>query len=78
MDRTMQVKQYVAQIETSTSCFRVFTTGDPKYYLFAQVNPKTGCDTGLQFPVEKARLKKEIRSALSHGVGFQSQKGIVY
>lgn len=72
MDLCYQVKQYVAEIESVTSRFRVFETGDRKFYLFAQVNPKTGCDTGLQFPVEKRRLQPDVARALRHGWGKRS------
>jgi len=68
MDRCYQVKQYVAEIKTKTSIFRC-KTGNPRFYLFAQVNPKTNCETGLQFPVEKRKLKTDIARALNKGYG---------
>ena len=74
MDRRYQVKQYVAEVETKTSLFHVFKTGDEKYYLFAQVNPKTKCDTGLQFPVLKSRLRKDVGRALKNGFGYRMVK----
>lgn len=67
------VKQYVAEIRTKHSNFRVFRTGDARFYLFAQVDPKTGSDTGLLFPVAKNRLRKDIANALSHGWGYVNQ-----
>lgn len=50
----LQVKQFVATVQGRFSRFRVFETGDPKVYLFSQIDPK-GCDTGLQVPVRKGR-----------------------
>lgn len=70
MDNKYQVKQYVGEIGTNSELFRVFTTGDPKYYYFAQLNPETKCDTGLAFPVLKTRLRREVGSALRHGWSY--------
>jgi len=70
MDIRYQVKQYVAEIKLETTSFRVFKTGDERFFLFAQVNPKTECDTGLQIPVEKSRLKRDILRALNNGWGY--------
>lgn len=67
MDIRFQVKQYVAEVQSSRSRFRVFITGDPKYYLFSQIY--NGCDTGLHFPVLKSRLRNDIKKALAHGYG---------
>lgn len=71
MDIRYQVKQYVTEVETATSLFRVFNTGDEKYYLFVQVNPKTKCNTGLQFPVLKSRLRKDVGRMLRNGCGWR-------
>ena len=71
-DLRYQVKQYVAEVQGEFSSFRVFITGDPKYYLFSQIY--NGADTGLQFPVEKKRLRNDIRRALSHGWGYKRGK----
>lgn len=62
-----QVKQYVAEVQGDSSRFRVFTTGDPKYYLFCQIH--NGCDSGLPIPVLKSELREDIRKALSQGWG---------
>lgn len=64
----LQVKQFVATVQGRFSRFRVFETGDPKVYLFSQIDPK-GCDTGLQVPVRKADLQPDVRAALRHGWG---------
>ncbi len=67
-DIRYQVKQYIAEIHGKYSGFRVFKTGDEKYYLFSQI--KNGCDTGLHFPVEKNRLRNDVKRALLHGWGY--------
>jgi len=65
----LQVKQYVVELNGRWGArFRVFTTGDDKYYLFDLLDPY-GCSTTIQFPVRKADLKREVRSALAHGWG---------
>jgi hypothetical protein len=64
----MQVKQYVAEVKGPWCWFQVFETGDPKYYLFQQLDPNR-CATELQFPVRKSELVPAVRSALAHGVG---------
>jgi hypothetical protein len=65
----MMVKQYVAVVKGKFGArWRVFQTGDPKYYLFSSIAPD-GTEGGLQFPVLKKDLKKEIKSALAHGWG---------
>jgi hypothetical protein len=46
----------------------VFTTGSGQHYLFDMIDQQ-GCSTGLQFPVLKADLAREVRSALAHGRG---------
>ena len=71
-DLRCQVKQYVAEVDGEFCSFRVFMTGDPKYYLFCQIHNEA--DTGLQFPVEKKRLRNDIRSALSHGWRYKREK----
>lgn len=62
------VKQYVAVVAGQWSRFMVFETGSSKHYLFSQLDP-SGCATGLSFPVRKADLRPEIRSALRNGWG---------
>jgi hypothetical protein len=65
----MQVKQYVAVIKNSRGRrFRVFETGDPKFYLFSTIAPD-GTEGGLQFPVLKKNLRPDIRRALARGCG---------
>jgi hypothetical protein len=69
MDRAYMVKQYVAVVKSRMGQrFRVFETGDPKYYLFdpLDANDCSGC---IQFPVLKANLRADIRRMLRHGAG---------
>lgn len=64
-----QVKQYVAEIANRRGQrFRVFETGDPKFYLFDPLTPD-GCSGCVQFPVRKTDLRREIRSVLRNGRG---------
>lgn len=69
-DRRRQVAQWVG-VHTNTRGvpFMVFNTGDQRYYLFRQCYPGTLTNTGLEFPVERRRLTREVRAALAHGVG---------
>ncbi len=46
--------------------FRVFTTGDDRYYLFDPLD-EHDCSRCMSFPVLKADLKPEIRRALRQG-----------
>ena len=60
----MQPKQYVAVVQGALSRFRVLTTGSDRHYLFMPL------DVAMDpFPVLKADLRPEIRSALAHGWG---------
>jgi len=72
-DLALQVKQYVAVLRSPTTGvrFRVFQTGDPKFYLFDTLD-EFGCSTTLQFPVLKKDLLPQYRRALSHGWGNSS------
>lgn len=68
-----QVKQYVAVVRNSFGQrFMVFVTGDPKFYLFSALIGETMISGGLQFPVAKKSLTRELRSALRHGWGNSS------
>ena len=60
-----QVMKYVAELNGAFGFrFRVFTTGSSAHYLFSCIqNPD------IQFPVRKADLRPEVRSALAHGWG---------
>lgn len=49
--------------------FRVFTTGDPKYYLFCPLYEETSITWGDPFPVLKSSLPRKVRSALNNGWG---------
>jgi hypothetical protein len=67
--RYLMVKQYVAVVRSRTGQrFRVFTTGDDKYYLFDPV-AQDGCSGCIGFPVLKASLRREVRSMLNRGCG---------
>ena len=68
-DRRYQVKQYVGEVEGSRATFRVFKTGDDRWYLFCTID-RDGCDVGVQFPVRKTDLHPEVKRALAHGYSF--------
>lgn len=65
----MQVKQFVAEVQGRFSRFQVFITGSSKHYLFCQLDPSGRFATGLQFPVLKSELRRDVRSALTNGWG---------
>jgi len=67
--RLYGVIHYLAVVEINGRRFRVMESGDPKYFLFDLLYPGTSCSCGIQFPVLKSRLSKEMRSALNHGWG---------
>jgi hypothetical protein len=56
--RNLMVKQYVAQVRGRWCTFRVFTTGDERFYL-----------GGLHIPILKTDLKRDVRRALANGWG---------
>ena len=65
----LQTKQHVAVVKNSRgNRFRVFETGDPKFYLFSTIAPD-GTEGGLQFPVRKTDLRDDIRKMLRYGCG---------
>lgn len=67
--RAFMVKQYVTVVRNRRGQrFRVFETGDPKFYLFDPLDA-WDCSGGIQFPVRKTELRADIRQALRHGVG---------
>jgi hypothetical protein len=66
--RNLMVKQFVATVRSRWGRFRVFTTGDDRYYLFDPLD-WDGCSGCIGFPVLKADLKPAIRRALRHGWG---------
>lgn len=69
MDKTYQVKQYVAVVKNRYGGrFMVFRTGDDRFYLFQPVAPD-GCLATFQFPVRKADLRTDLRRGLAHGWG---------
>ena len=63
-------KQFVAVIKNRFNRqFMVFTSGDPKYYLFSAIDNQ-GIAVGIpSFPVLKKDLRDDIRHALLHGCG---------
>ncbi len=70
MLRSFQVKQYIAIVKNSRgNRFQVFRTGDEQFYLFCQLYPEVDIATGLQIPIRKSDLRRDIRSALNHGWG---------
>lgn len=65
----MMVKQYVGKVRSktawgSTQHFMVFTTGNPRYFLFCQLDRTCTYQTGLQFPVKKSDLRRDWRKNL--------------
>lgn len=60
----LQAKQYVAVVQGRWSRFRVLTTGSARHYLFCPLDMPMD-----PFPVLKADLQPQIRSALAHGRG---------
>lgn len=68
LDRRYMVKQYVTKIQGGRGIFRVFETGDPKWYLFSMVD-QYDCDTGIHIPILKTDLRRDVRHALRHGRG---------
>lgn len=63
------VKQFVARVQRADGQrFNVFTTGDDKFYLFDPID-RHGCSYCMAFPVERKRLRRDIRHALAHGYG---------
>lgn len=71
MHLEMQVKQFVATVVNGQGLrFHVYTTGDPRFYLFCPLMPgETDIEGGLQIPAKKADLRDDIRKMLAHGYG---------
>lgn len=61
--RELMVKQFVGDLHTPRGVFRVFETGDEKFYLFDPLDP-FGCSGCIGFPVRKTDLKPAIRRLL--------------
>jgi len=61
----LMARQFVAEVNGAFgSRWRVFTTGNERYYLFVLAqNPAIGK------PVRKLDLQPRVRSALAHGQG---------
>lgn len=70
MDRRLMIKQYVAIVKNRRGQrFRVFSTGDDKFYVFDPLIPGTDSSGCIQFSVRKADLEPTTRRALAHGWG---------
>ena len=68
--RAYMVQQYVAVVQNVRGQkFMVFRTGDPQFYLFAPLDPSGCIAAGMQFPVRRTALTRQIASALAHGWG---------
>lgn len=69
----LQVKQYVAKVKGKFGLhWYVYRTGSDKHYLFGCVEYPH-----LQFPVLKAALNDDVRSALAHGFGHGDRQVLV-
>lgn len=65
MDARHMIKQFVAEVNgTHDARFRVFTTGDDRFYLFELIQ-----NTDIRTPVAKADLQPEVRRMLARGMG---------
>jgi len=65
------VKQYVGKVRGRFGVFRVFETGDARFYIFCQVDDND-CDIGRMFPVRKSELRDEVKWALARGISFDA------
>lgn len=64
------VVQYVAVYRNRFGQrFAVFTTGDPRTYLFSPLLGESSMHGDGAFPVEKRRLRDALRRALAHRHG---------
>lgn len=72
VDQRYQPKQFVGEVKGKLGHFRVFESGDPRYYLFESLSP-TGCSFGLHFPVLKHKLKDEVKKALRRHGYYESE-----
>jgi len=68
----LMVQQFVAEvINARGQRFRVYRTGDDRFYLFDPLDA-AGCSRCCAFPVAKRRLRDDIRRALANGVGYSA------
>lgn len=72
MDPRYQVKQWLSRIQEKRGLFDVFATGDSRFVLFRCVagtdkNGHGGWNTGLEFPVARKDLRKDVAQAIRHG-----------
>lgn len=66
MKSEMQIKQYIGKVFSRTSWgtiqyFQVFTTGNPKFLLFCQLDKTGTFQTGLHIPTRKSDLRRDWR-----------------
>lgn len=62
--RCMMIKQFVGEIRGPYCQFRVFETGDSKFYLFCALD-ENGIDHSLHIPVAKRRLSAWAKKSIS-------------
>lgn len=69
MRAELQVKQFVGTVTNKHNMtFNVYTTADPKYYLFKPTH--NGCEGTIDIPTKKMDLKDNIRKALARGISI--------
>lgn len=68
MRAELQVKQFVATVTNKGMTFNVYTTADPRFYLFKPTH--NGCEGTIDIPTMKMDLKDNIRKALLHGISI--------
>lgn len=58
----MMVKQFIGKVWTPKGGYMlVFTTGSPKFLLFAKMDATGTYETGLHIPIKKTDLKRDWR-----------------
>ena len=73
MDPRYMVKRYLARIRPASGyVFDVFSTGRPGWLLFCPIAGSDrfgngGYQTGLQIPVQRANLRREVSRAIPRG-----------
>ena len=81
MDLRYQVKQWLGVVTTKRGVpWIVFTTGDAKWWLFCQCFPRQNCliQTGVQCPVAKKDVVKDVKYYLLRGINYDMERGIIY
>lgn len=59
------VKQYVGKVNCKGRQFTVLMTGNPKYYLFCQLDPTGQFQTGLHIPIAKKNLVRDWKKYMA-------------